>query len=398
MKRMLTLSAFVLALSAWWTGCSWLDTPNTPRNLSLVLPDTVYHYADVQLPPHLLSQFSVGGGVINNVNFAVDFVGDDFLPRIGIFSNSLTPVTDEGATLGRVLFYDPQLSINNLISCGSCHKQANGFADPVKGSKGFGGKVTPRNSMAIVNPGLNNHLFWDSRASSLQELALMPIQNHIEMGMEEVSVLESKLAKIDYYPELFEKAYPGQGIKSELIANALSQFLASMVTCKSKFDQGFGTNFDNYTSLEKMGKDLFFSERTQCSSCHAGGNFAAPDFPGGEYGSPEIKGSANIGLDEVYADNGMGQGQFRIPSLRNIALTAPYMHDGRFNTLEQVVDQYNSHIQPHQNLDAKLRNTDGSPRRMNLNALEKKALVAFLKTLTDEDYVKDVKFSDPFVR
>lgn len=405
MKRNLKLTVFSLLL-ALFGAVACLDLDNRPQGdvflLTPDLPAETYNYAAPDLPEHFVSalQSFPTNNTFSNVDLGngipvIDpisgFISD---PRFGSFANPV--VTNDGATLGRVLFYDPQLSVNNSISCSSCHFQEAGFADPRRFSKGFGGKVTPRNSMAIVNPGLNNHLFWDSRANGVSDLVLQPVQNHIEMGMEKLDMLEQKIARVEYYPELFQKAFGDSQITRDRIASALSQFLCSMVTTKTRFDQGVAVNFDNYTTLEKMGKDLFFSERTQCSGCHSGVNFAAPDFPGGEYGAPEVKGSANIGLDLSYKDNGLGNGKFRIPSLRNIELTSPYMHDGRFATLEEVVNHYNSGIQAHNHLDAKLKGNDGLPRRMNLSSMEKQALIAFLKTLTDRTITQDPKFSSPF--
>jgi cytochrome c peroxidase len=330
------------------------------------------------------------------------------------FNQNNPQITNEGATLGRVLFYDPQLSINNSISCASCHKQELAFSDGVAGSTGFGGKVTPRNSMAIINAGFNNNLFWDSRVQSVSELAVKPIQNHIEMGMESMTRLSGKLAKIDYYKDLFKKAFGTEQISEERIGKALAEFVCSITATNSRFDQRNTNNGTQFSSLESLGEELYFSPRTNCNRCHAAPSFAAPDFVGGEYGGgttfivdsngqfisssagDDVKGTANNGLDLVYQDNGLGNGKFRIPSLRNIELTAPYMHDGRFTTLEEVVEHYNTGVKPHNHLDKNLKNADGSPLRPDLNSLEQKALVAFLKTLTDETTVKDVKWSNPF--
>ena len=259
--------------------------------------------------------------------------------------------------------------------------------------------------MAILNAGFNRNLFWDSRESSVRSLATRPIQNHIEMGIEEMRRLETKLAKVNYYPELFQAAFGTSAITEDRIADALSQFVCAISTTNSRFDQEAKTNFAGFTTLEKMGQDLFFSPRTNCNRCHATPNFAAPDFVGGEYGSTDgsfggngedLKGGANNGLDVSSADHGIGNDKFRIPSLRNIALTAPYMHDGRFSTLEQTIEHYNSGVQSNVNLDKNLRNANGTLLRPNLNALEKKAMIAFLNTLTDVTMLTDPKYSNPF--
>lgn len=404
MKRNLKLTVFALLALFGVVACLDLDNKPQPDVFLLTpeLPAEPYNYAEPELPAHFVNALQTFpfNNTFSNVDLGngipvIDPIfGDISDPRLSAPANPI--VTNDGATLGRVLFYDPQMSVNNSISCASCHFQEAGFADPRRFSKGFGGKITPRNSMSIVNPGFNNHLFWDSRATSVTDLVLQPVQNHIEMGMEKLDVLEQKIARVEYYPELFQKAFGDSQVTRDRISSALSQFLCSMVTTNSRFDQGVQSNFDNYTTMEKMGKDLFFSERTQCSGCHSGVNFAAPDFPGGDYGAPEVKGSANIGLDLVYKDNGLGNGKFRIPSLRNIELSAPYMHDGRFANLEEVVNHYNSGIQAHSHLDDKLKGSDGLPRRMNLSGMEKQALIAFLKTLTDRTITQDQKFSSPF--
>lgn len=319
--------------------------------------------------------------------------------------NPLTITIDNRvATLGRVLFYDPQLSANSTVSCASCHKQQFAFADNKAGSVGFRGMVTPRNSMSVQNLAFAHNLFWDSRVQSAHDLVLEPVRNHIEMGMEDINLLSAKLAAVPYYPALFEDAFGTPEVNEARISDALAQFFCSISSFNARFDKGLANNFANFSPLELMGKELFIG-KAQCNSCHAAPTFAAQDFPGGEYGiafDPHLggsinrKGGANIGLESHYNDPGIGNGNFRIPTLRNIAHTGPYMHDGRFTSLEQVVEHYNSGIQNHPDLDSKLRDANGNPQRLNLNEVEKKALVAFLNTLTDEQMLTDVRFSDPF--
>lgn len=170
----------------------------------------------------------------------------------------------------------------------------------------------------------------------------------------------------------------------------------------NNFNGGFGFNiseaqFSNYNALEQMGKDLFFSDRARCSRCHTGENLSAPEDPGSGYSAPTVAGTANIGLNRIYVDNGKSDGKFRIPSLRNVEITGPYMHDGRFTSLDQVVDHYSRGIQPHPHLDKNLMVTGGTaPVRLNFSQEEKDALVAFLRTLTDVTFLTDKKFSDPF--
>ncbi len=404
LQKLTLCSMTVLLLSVLVWSCQ-KDVVISSHQTTPYLPTSVLNYSPTDIPEHF--------------NGALPFPFD--VDGNSIHDDSALEINSDMATLGRVLFYDNRLSLNNTISCASCHKQANGFADPVASSVGFKGKVTPRNSMTIVNPIMNNNLFWDSRASSIRGLVLEPVQNHIEMGMESIDKLSVKLSETSFYPELFQKAYGSEQVTENRIADALMQFLMSMMSYKSKWDAGVEQNFANFNALETMGKELFFSQRTQCSGCHSGVNFSAPDgfgnfdmrflgnstgdliftddfggFGGGEYF--ESQGTANIGLDMVYKDKGRGNGNFKIPSLRNIGLTAPYMHDGRFNTLEEVINHYDQNIQPHSDLDSKFRASNDTPKRMNLSNLEKRALEAFLHTLTDDSFVKDVRFSDPFLK
>ncbi len=385
MKRILLCSSMLALLLFVVTSCIKFEEDLDQAVVAPNLPEEAYDYAS-------LAQ-EIDEKILTNT------FGDN---SFEVFSPNKMPVNNEQATLGRVLFYDQQLSLNNAVSCASCHQQEKAFADSKAASTGFGGKVTPRNSMSLVNVRANNNLFWDSRVSQLEHLILEPIQNHVEMGMESVEQLEQKLAKVDYYPVLFEKAYGSRHITGERIAQSVSQFLASIASTDAKIDRvKEGTT--SFTALEQLGHDLFMSARTKCASCHAGANFSAPDFPGGEYGDNSFfgsnggaKGTANIGLNVIYEDNGRSDGKFKIPSLRNIGLTAPYMHDGRFQTLQEVVDHYDRNIQPHEDLDDKFLDSRGEPLRLNLSDLEKQALVAFLHTLTDENLTSDVRYSNPF--
>ncbi len=334
------------------------------------------------------------------------------------FSPDENPTTDAGATLGRVLFYDKKLSLNNTVSCATCHKQVHGFSDAKVVSEGFEGRITTRNAPHLVNLYESDAYFWDGRTGTLEELALQPVENHIEMGIESMENLTTKLTEQDYYSPLFEEAFGTSEVTPERISKALAQFLRSMVSYDSKWDKIDGTSIladgEEWTDMEELGRAIFFSwDRGGCVNCHSGRSLAG-------WGTT----FANIGLDEEYADNGVGElerdrnGMFKVPSLRNIALTAPYMHDGRFATLEEVVEHYNSGVQAHPNLDWSLRNGNNfffpgdivfpfvepgassdidEPVRRNFTEVEKRALVAFLRALTDEEFITDPKFSDPFV-
>lgn len=338
----------------------------------------------------------------------------DYTPQWGGLHNHMQNqdigITNEGAALGRVLFYDKILSIDNSVSCGSCHHQAIGFADGDRFSTGFNKDLTDRNAPPISNLYDDNLLFWDGRSTSIEDLVLRPIRNHKEMGMEDMDFLIAKIKAAPYYSDLFTAAFGNEEVTSAKVADAMTQFIKSMIGCNSPMDR-FTFEGSGLSPLAQQGMNIFFGEG-QCYNCHSGpdfndrgGFFTDPFFPpnGGGFGwSQDI---ADIGLDEKYSDVGMGVfdealvGVFKIPSLRNVALTAPYMHDGRFATLEDVVNHYNSGIKRSPNLDNVLKTWDtGDAIQLGLDDGEKAALVAFLHSLTDEGYMKDERFSDPFIR
>lgn len=321
------------------------------------------------------------------------------------------PVTDIGATLGRVLFYDKHLSANNTISCASCHQQAHGFSDPDRFSTGFEGGKTKRNSMTLINTRYfaRGNMGWGEKSATLEEFVLTPIEDHVEMGMS-MGELENKLRQTDYYPVLFRNAFGDETITADRISKALAQFVRAIISFDSKFDQGVAQAgfpelgegmplLPNLTAQERIGQDIFFNGRSgaTCQYCHGTPNLV-------------IDTARNNGLDLVYADKGKGEisgiatqvATFKAPSLRNIAQTAPYMHDGRFATLEEVVDHYSDNVQSHRNLHFRLSTIDdgplGSPpMKLNLTQSEKNALVAFLKTFTDPGIATEEKYSDPFI-
>lgn len=322
-----------------------------------------------------------------------------------------TNFSNEKVELGRVLFYDKKLSVNQAISCASCHKQELGFADGMKSSRGFGNEGTPRNSMAIVNSDFGRGLFWDLREFDVKSMVTKPVENHIEMGFDSIQQTLSRLQNTSYYPELFERAFGTKTITVENLSEALGGFVSNLVSYQSPYDFAAENHFASYTAEEVRGWEIFNEKR--CISCHGF------DLTNGW--STHI---ANIGLDLNYKDKGNtsgrnggilidppflpgdkiggGEGFFKVPSLRNIALTAPYMHDGRFATLEQVIEHYNSGIKDHPDLDWSLREessdfTKVKAKKMNMTTQDKKALLAFLKTLTDQKFLHDKKFSNPFV-
>src|ERR1051326_2831668 len=346
---------------------------------ALLLPAPPLNYANPLLPPSFHVQ---------------PILAQDNMPATNV-------TTDAGATLGRVLFYDKRLSINQTISCSSCHQREHGFADPRKFSTGFNGGTTARNAMGLSNARWyqRRHFFWDERANTLEDQVLQPIQNSVEMGMT-LSALTNRLAAEPFYTNLFALTFGTSEVTSDRISRALAQFVRSIVSTRSKYDAGVPIGFANFTAQENLGRQIFFGQvgTATCAACHGTDNFV----PG-----PNIN---NNGLEYPYVDKGLGgitglaqdEGLFKVPSLRNIELTAPYMHDGRFATLEEVVEFYNSGVVNNPNLSPQLRVPTppgaplGPPRRLNLTVDEKAALVAFLKTLTDTNLAADPTVCDPF--
>jgi len=310
--------------------------------------------------------------------------------------------------LGRVLFYDPSLSANNKISCASCHKQQYAFGDNVAFSKGFDGGLTLRNTQPLVDarqravanvsgtsirhPG---GLFWDGRRASMKEAVMEPIFNHIEMGMEWIS-MQKKLEGIPYYAPLFEKAYQRPEITYTGVQEALAAFIGVIQSKTSRVDQQLLT-------VEQQKGSALFATKYQCVNCHQGRMDVQGTFVYKTDDFNETVEFANIGLEEISKDKGLelttsltsDEGRFRVPSLSNVAATAPYMHDGSIATLEEVIDHYSGGISAHPYLDARLKTGD-FPTRFMITADEKKSLVAFLKAFTDEDVASDVRLANPF--
>ena len=312
------------------------------------------------------------------------------------------PVDDKIATLGRVLFYDKQLSVNNTVSCASCHSQTNGFDDAQRFSVGFEGNAfTTAHAMRLGNsryyrPG---DTFWDRRADSLEAQASQPIQNAIEMGFDAAhggfAAVITKLQNLSYYPALFTFAFGDATITEARVQRALAQFERAMVSTGSRWDTGYSANYApaapdrglgtaiaSFTAEENQGRALFMNPPNAggagCVGCHVAPTFAL---------------AANS------RSNGLDAGEttvFKSPSLKNVALSGAFMHDGRFATLAQVVEHYNSGVQAGPALDNRLIGPGGQPRRLNLTNAQKAALVAFMQTLTDTALVADAKFSTPF--
>ena len=312
------------------------------------------------------------------------------------------------ATLGRVLFYDELLSRNGTVSCGSCHVQTAGFAHNEALSEGFDGETGTRNSLALGTTamGLTTSyggstegealagFSWDDSVRSMEEQTQAAIENPSEMGMT-MEAMVDRVKSIAYYDILFRKAFGENEINEENLLKAITQFVNAISSNESRFDEGMNQtlnvneDFANYTASENLGKSLY---NTNCASCHG----AKHDFT--------VKAVANNGLDQVYTDQGKGaktgnssdMAIFKVPFLRNIGLSGPYMHDGRFASLEEVVDFYSENVKEHLNLSPELRESNGQVKKMNFTEVQKTALVAYMETLTDQEMIKDEKFSIPF--
>ena len=372
------ITLIVISISLVGTiSCSDEGVLDPPSESVLNLPESPFDYASLDLPTHFT--INSGGPLPTSIN------GTDNIP-------ATNPITNDGATLGRVLFYDKSLSANGTIACASCHKQDKGFSDDAILSVGFDGGLTGRHSMTLINSRFyqRGRFFWDERATTLEDQVLMPFQDPVEMGMTLEQVV-SKVQEQSYYPELFQKAFGSQEVTSDKISKALAQFVRSIVSYSSKYDQGRamvaspGANFPNFTSEENSGKNIFFQTIPNgggaCFGCHTTEAFISAN-PGPQNNGLDATSTTDFGAGGVF-NNPIFVGRFKTTSLRNIELTAPYMHDGRFATLEEVVEHYNSGIQANPTLSPALTEANGNPVRLNLESSEKAAFGAFLKTLTD---------------
>ena len=312
------------------------------------------------------------------------------LPSMDPFIPADNPMTVEGVALGRKLFYDPLLSGDNTQACASCHLQENGFSDPRQFSEGIDGSIGNRNAMAIINLGWNQFgFFWDGREATLEDQALKPVTNPIEMNTTWPEV-EAKLNAHAEYPELFKKAYDVDYIDSLTVAKAIAQFERTLISGNSKFDRYYNQQAEQLTEQELRGFVLYTTEEADCFHCHGLGAFMTDNRFHNNGMDTDF--SSDEGRYLVTGDDA-DKGKFRTPTLRNIELTAPYMHDGRFFTLEQVVDHYSEHVQMSETLDPlmELVGVGGA----QLTQQEKEDLIAFLKTFTDTEFINNPDFSDP---
>ncbi|MEX1192706.1 MAG: cytochrome c peroxidase [Brumimicrobium sp.] len=310
------------------------------------------------------------------------------------------PMTNEGVELGRKLFYEKKLSRDNSISCASCHSPENAFSDPDQFSEGVDGQVGDRHSMALINLGWQTSFFWDGRAQTLEEQILEPVTAPHEMD-QSWSTTVQKLSSSTEYSNDFYTVFGVQNFDSTHVSKAIAQFLRTMISGSSKYDVMYKYQnslpltseeqeiYNNITVEEWGGFDLFFSlSGGDCLHCHDGALAQTNQF-------------ANNGLDATFDDPGRmlvtgnpnDEGKFKVPTLRNIELTAPYMHDGRFSSLEDVVNHYSSGLVNSPTIDPMMEFADQGGVQLDFE--EKQLLITFLKTFTDQEFVNNPDYQDP---
>lgn len=297
------------------------------------------------------------------------------------------PMTVEGVELGRMLFYDPILSEDNTQSCADCHDPKLAFSDGKTVSTGIIGIDGIRNAQAVMNIGWMMDLFWDGRSGSVEEQALEPVPNPIEMHQPWPQAV-SKLNAHPDYPSLFLKAFGTESIDSSLTTKAIAQFERTLITSNSKWDR-YLQGQEQLTQAESKGFEIFFTEKGDCFHCHTTILFTDNIFH-------------NNGLDSLFIDPGRSHitgdlndlGKFKTPTLRNLEYTAPYMHDGRFKSLEEVIDFYSQGVKFSATVDPLMKKVHQGG--IHLTPEEKENLIAFLKTLTDNSFVNNPEFSNPF--
>lgn len=286
------------------------------------------------------------------------------------------PVTEEKLKLGKRLFFETSLSIDNSISCASCHVPENGFADPNQFSSGVGGKQGGRQAPTAFNRIFTLRQFWDGRAATLEEQALGPVQNPIEMAMPDMETVVKRLESDPKYVALFEAAFPPDGgITANHIAKSIATFERSILAGNSPFDRFQAGDKTAMSETAQRGYEIFKDEkRGNCETCHVGFNFSDENYY-----------NLGVGMDTKTPDLGRYaiqelegyQGAFKTPTLRQISKTAPYMHDGSQKTLEEVVDFYNKGGHANKWLNSKVK-------KLNLSKQDQKDLVDFLKALTGD--------------
>ena len=321
----------------------------------------------------------------------------------GAFPPPLIPADNQptvaGVELGRRLFYETRLSGNNTQSCASCHQQQDMFSDIRQFSIGVDELPGKRQAMAIFNLAWHsNGMFWDGRSPSLRDQALRPIQDPLEMH-ETLENAVAKLQQAQQYKDQFIRAFGDDSITADRIGLAIEQFEFTLISNQSKYD-AYLRGEVQLSPEEERGRLLFFSEFDpffnqkggECFHCHGGFNFTNDEYMNNGLDAENTH--ADLGRFMVTNDE-QDKAKFKVPSLRNIEKTGPYMHDGRFATLEEVIDHYNNDVKPSSTTDPLLFHSM-EPGGLQLTNEEKADLIAFLKTLTDTGLATDPRFSDPF--
>lgn len=409
MKRLITLFSLSLLTFSFSSCLEEVSTSDSPSLAGFSNPQSL------QFNEREMGVLSQSLDLPANIDVTTTRIPNHLSRFSGLNEAAQTSSEARKALLGRVLFYDTQLSATGETSCATCHKQAAAFSDDLAFSKGINGAVTKRNSIALGSvptfaPAISGYgrsgdeeaarvegdvkFFWDERAETIKEQSEATIQDELEMG-KDLHQLSSELKEQEMYKILSFKAFGTTDLTPDRITLALEKFTSSITSMNTRFDQMVDRQISGrslegmFTDSEIRGMELF---NNNCSSCH-GTSMAKPALS-----------VANNGLDLVYADKGLGgrtgnaadDGVFKVPFLRNVALTAPYMHDGRFATLREVIDHYSEGIADHSNLSPQLRSFNGRARQMNFSEADKQALLDFLQTTTDETVLVDEHFSDPF--
>ena len=292
------------------------------------------------------------------------------------------PFTEEKALLGRYLFYDTRFSRDFSTSCGSCHFQELAFSDPKRVSVGVDGRTGKRNAPSLTNVGYSTSFFWEGGVPTLEQQAVVPIIHPDEMDMNTDSLV-IRLEGEPVYDELFRNAWGDSEITIERITKSISTFERSLVSANSIFDRYRQGEVGVYSESAKRGQELFFNETGDCFHCHGGYNFTDNAFHNNGLTATEDQGRFEL------TQNQLDRGKFKTPTLRNIEVTAPYMHDGRFTSLEEVVNHYNQGGAGHPNSSPLLR-------PLGLSDQDVQDLVEFMKSLTDDEFLRDTTLSNPW--
>ncbi len=343
----------------------------------------------VACQPDRFEEAPVGG--LPDVTY-IDFPTPGNFPEPNLPADN--PLTEEGVRLGRHLFYEPRLSDDNTLACAGCHFQDQGFSDFSATSTGIDGIAGTKNAMALFNLAWQDFFFWDGRSGSLEAQAVLPVVDPIEMHSTWPRALD-KLKQDSLYQHLFTEAFGPNSITQDNATKAIAQFERMLISAESKFDRWQRGEY-TFTPEEAFGYDIFNSEQGDCFHCHGDvntgnlfGAFGTLQFTNNGLDSVLVPGS---GREAVTGDS-LDRGKFKIPSLRNVEFSFPYMHDGRFQNLFEVIEFYNTGGNVTYTTDPNMKEAG---QGQNWSQAQKDALIAFMKTLSDPDFLTDTAFSDPF--